>query len=574
MPQHIRSELINLRQIVQEREHVILSLRKRSAGARGANIGMTSEQAKAVAAKTNAAREKALGRKTTKGIDDPRRVAQFERLLAEQNDLLARHDPDPHHPCRPDNFSLDEWRSWLMGLDEGQQLLSARRVGKGCEEDGKALSEWRAANPGKGWQNAISPEDAVIALAVETEYIPHDISIVTCPDCGQSVPGSRRHGSTRVLHKCSARGTGSAAGGEHVSASDVQTGDEHDAASDSERDGDLGGNDRGDDTFAAGKRPAEYVADRLDEIMINWVGDDVGLAALAGSREDLELISIDTHECLSRASTDIAALGWAEVLPPGWQRLDLPPVIVHKSSTKEWIMANAIGMALSRSPGLPALERLEPFSKQGALKKYLTKTIDLTGVYECSKIDCSFIRPYRVALHDCINQSGQGIPSVTSARANRQSRTMRRISNVSFHDLPSKIKTWSWASFVSASNPLKIEAKLFSSSSSGSTAAASLPSSPAFGPSKIAKISNKAAPGTRTQQRAKRVADPSKEAVAAEPSAGAGRSDSINAPVGTASSSIRPTNSPDKSVDEVDGQGGAVAERPKKRLRRRSVAGH
>lgn len=98
VPQSVRDELKRARRIVQEREHVLHS----SAGARGSKIGMSSEQAKLVAAETYASSEKAIGSKSVNGAHDPRRLAQFDRLLAEQQDIFDRNLPNAHHACRTD----------------------------------------------------------------------------------------------------------------------------------------------------------------------------------------------------------------------------------------------------------------------------------------------------------------------------------------------------------------------------------------------------------------------------------------------------------------------------------------
>lgn len=167
VPESVQADIDTWRRRVQEHESVILSLRTSRETGGGSSTGMDSEQAKAVAAATNAGSELAQGRKTIKGVVDPARVSQFERLLAEQKDKTARHHPDSHHPCRPDGYSLEARKAWHMSLDEGQQVLtSARRKGKGSEKDGMALAQWRAANPGKEWQNAVSPAVAILTVAV------------------------------------------------------------------------------------------------------------------------------------------------------------------------------------------------------------------------------------------------------------------------------------------------------------------------------------------------------------------------------------------------------------------------
>lgn len=130
IPSDMRAELERLRALVREREAVILRLRAQAAGARGSAIGFTSEQATEVANDTHAARVTAVGKKTFRGKEDPVRIQQFETFLVEQHDLIARRHPYPHHMYRPDDMSLEEWRGWFGKLDPGQQLMSARRVGK------------------------------------------------------------------------------------------------------------------------------------------------------------------------------------------------------------------------------------------------------------------------------------------------------------------------------------------------------------------------------------------------------------------------------------------------------------
>lgn len=85
----------------------------------------------------SAGHEKAVGEKSRYGHDDPARVAQFERLLAEQQSLEHRRLPDPRHLCRPHGMTIAEWRKWFMGLEEGIELaMSAGRYGKGKPVDG------------------------------------------------------------------------------------------------------------------------------------------------------------------------------------------------------------------------------------------------------------------------------------------------------------------------------------------------------------------------------------------------------------------------------------------------------
>lgn len=130
VPAELRADMERLRALVCEREAVNLRLRAQAAVARGSAIGLTSEGATKVANETHAARTFAVGNKTFRGKDDPERVKQFERYLEEQQELIARRLPYPQHQYRPDGMSLDNWQVWFCRLDPGQELMTARRVGK------------------------------------------------------------------------------------------------------------------------------------------------------------------------------------------------------------------------------------------------------------------------------------------------------------------------------------------------------------------------------------------------------------------------------------------------------------
>lgn len=99
-----------LRDAAKEQESVILSLRAQGAAARGTSIGMSSDSATALARSVHRQRERAVGRKAIRNVEDPERVRQVHFLLAEQNDMIARHLPNPHHQYRPDGMSIEQWR--------------------------------------------------------------------------------------------------------------------------------------------------------------------------------------------------------------------------------------------------------------------------------------------------------------------------------------------------------------------------------------------------------------------------------------------------------------------------------
>lgn len=131
VPDEVRSDLEFLRTRVAKRQEVIISLRMRSAVARGSTIGPSSEKAKAHRSAMYAAHEKAAGSRSDrrrKVPDDPVRLAQFARLLAEQEDMDAHRLPDSHHPCRPQGLDHEQWRDWFLRLDEGVEIINAASV--------------------------------------------------------------------------------------------------------------------------------------------------------------------------------------------------------------------------------------------------------------------------------------------------------------------------------------------------------------------------------------------------------------------------------------------------------------
>lgn len=134
IPGDIVADLERLRKRVAERENIIKSLRSRGASARGVQLGMDSTQAKGVRNAAYLRHEKVEGerRDRRKTIPDDRiRVAQFQRLLAQQEDLEARRLPNPRHPCRPAGMSVDQWRDWFMQLGKGVEIMnSAAQHGK------------------------------------------------------------------------------------------------------------------------------------------------------------------------------------------------------------------------------------------------------------------------------------------------------------------------------------------------------------------------------------------------------------------------------------------------------------
>lgn len=225
------------------------------------------------------------------------------------------------------------------------------------------------------------------------------------------------------------------------------------------------------------------------------------------------MLVINTADVLQRVHGDLAHLGWASMLPPNWKQLDVPPVVVSQGSSDEWILASAIGIVLSRSGGLPELELHDISANDYTIRGYCERATGSSTMYRCDKTDCTFTRPFLVKAHDCIDEAGRTFPVTKRKRAtdstnrsarNRQSQEMRAVGDISFHDLPARIKEWAWASWCSTENRLKITAALFQSVNQGSSSSTALPS-PRFGPAKVTKSSNARAPSKRKAERAARV---------------------------------------------------------------------
>lgn len=79
------------------------------------------------------------------------------------------------------------------------------------------------------------------------------------------------------------------------------------------------------------------------------------------------------------------------------------------------------------------------------------------------------MRPFKPTSHDCISAAGENYPpeftkggkAEDKPKGNRHSQSMVPFGTWSFHDLPKAVKERAWASFISASNPLGVDAQLF-----------------------------------------------------------------------------------------------------------------
>lgn len=443
--------------------------------------------------------------------------------------------------------------------------MAARLVGRGPRpEEGQhhyeqRLGAWRAENPATGFQNATAPIEALLTLSNEAEFYPFGISAVTCRDCGRSATGARWKGKSKIKHQCDAgQGDQTDAGDMHHATDTGDAGGEDDMhdtndandANDS-RDTRASGAETagsGDPHGAGMATGAKYLRLCLDETVLNWAGDAAAHECFAGIIQDLPVTVVDTGELLRRAGRDLSHWGWADVVPPQWENLQLPPLVVHQDATDGWKLANAIGIALSRSDGRPDLERHACFKDVGLLRRYLRNARDLAGVFRCSASDCEYARPYRVSSHDCVDATGTNFPSGTTGASSskkvatiRQSRKMERVSDVSFHDLPAKVKAWAWASFCSSANQLEVKASLFAGNSSDSLSPfAPAFVSPGFGPQKITQTSNQKAPSKRKQERSARLAEASGSGqasaiVAADASTGATQDSTSSEPAASTS---------------------------------------
>lgn len=151
VPAYIKTDLAMLRQRVADRTTAIISIRMRSAALRGSPVssGPTSEFAREHRSAMYQKHEKAEGNKSDRRkriADDPARLAQFDRLLAEQQEMESRRLPDSRHPCRPQAMDVEQWKAWFLQLDRGIEIVnSAAQFGKHQPVDGQQYYQERLA---------------------------------------------------------------------------------------------------------------------------------------------------------------------------------------------------------------------------------------------------------------------------------------------------------------------------------------------------------------------------------------------------------------------------------------------
>ncbi|EKD00995.1 hypothetical protein A1Q2_04682 [Trichosporon asahii var. asahii CBS 8904] len=359
--------------------------------------------------------------------------------------------------------------------------VMGERVGKGTEEGRERyetrLAAWREENPATRLSNAMAPDEALLSLATEADYVPLDVVVVHCPACGVYVSGADSFGKYKILHACPSR----------VSS-----------------------------TTATSTR-AVYTRKGLSETVMNWASQAILYPCFADQVKPLGLFEMITEELLLHNDTSVylAAWGWKRLIPSDLERLSLPHTFVEASSSEEWGIANAIGVALAHSPGLPELETQKIPMGKDSLRKFLAKTTESGKLYRCAKHDCHWVRPYKPRSHDCVSEAGtffppeftkgkgkkRASPGGEPPKGNRHSQSMTELGTFNFHDLPKAIKHRAWASFISASNPLGVDARLFQLARDTFEPVFS----PAFGPTEVSERSNKQGPSQRAAQYADKV---------------------------------------------------------------------
>lgn len=248
----------------------------------------------------------------------------------------------------------------------------------------------------------------------------------------------------------------------------------------------------------------------LEEASTNWAGQAVLRACFFGLSETLGLLERDTKDVLHGTGS---VLAWSALLTSGWEHLLLPPTVVSQESNDVWLVANAIGILLAHSEGRADLECQILPSDEYFLGKFMASTTSSSSVYRCVKSICAFVRPYSPSTHGCVSESGdyyspgkrmKARVHAGGPRRNRQGTTVVEVSPFQFHDLPKIMKERAWGSFISASNPLKVNALLFQSNRSGNAGFRPV-MTPAFGPRVVEKRSNAKGPSERASAYAAKV---------------------------------------------------------------------
>lgn len=174
--------------------------------------------------------------------------------------------------------------------------------------------------------------------------------------------------------------------------------------------------------------------------------------------------------------------------------------MVPADASEKWKTAVAIALALAKSPGAPQLCLRDFAANTDTTATYITKATGSTTMFRCDRDDCTFYRPYSMSNHYCEDENGEGYPpekrrkddaAIPKSKNKRQCTKMNPVRSITFHDLPPRVKSWAWASFCSASDPMKVTAAFFPTYSS----LLALPlKSPVSSPSDPMRISNAATP--------------------------------------------------------------------------------
>lgn len=200
-------------------------------------------------------------------------------------------------------------------------------------------------------------------------------------------------------------------------------------------------------------------------------------------------------------------MGWSGIIAPDFDGLTIPPAVVKPDSSDEFKMATAIGLALAYSHGAPELRDVA--ANTDTTSTYIERSTGSSTMHNCCQQECIISRPFKLAMHQCEDINGDRYPPTkrrktaegesTKANAYRNSSKMVPVRSLHFHEMPPRVRSWAWASFVSASNPLNVTAS-FSPENPGPLPARPI-ISPGFGPTDVQRQSNAPAPSNRKGKR-------------------------------------------------------------------------
>ncbi|MDU4205682.1 MAG: hypothetical protein E7H89_11190 [Cutibacterium acnes] len=298
--------------------------------------------------------------------------------------------------------------------------------------------------------------------------MPCTIIVARCDGCGASAAGSSLFGKSPLAHDCRQR------------------------------------QDRAALVEAAA---AVFRQEGLDVSWIIWGGEAAENVFLSDLVTVSSVLIIDTAEYLKSMSAEISNLGWAGVIPPDFESLPLPPVVVTPDASDEFKLATAIGLALAYSHGAPELRDVA--ANTDTTSTYIERSTGSSMMYRCGQQDCVIARPFTLAMHQCEDSNGDRFPPTkrrktaeggsTKGNTYRNSSKMVPVRSLHFHEMPPRVRSWAWASFVSATNPLNVTASFFPGNPGP------LPTrpiiSPGFGPTDVQRQSNAPAPSNRKGKR-------------------------------------------------------------------------